>query len=700
MRLVRIAVCCLVLPAGWVQAQNLLTNSGFQNAALTPWVQIGTHGGRVTQATGFGIIPSQNTAAWATVYNNGSGGVGVWEGVYQTVANIGPGTYILQADVLAHNRTDAFLWVPGQASSAPTDTFVRFGYDLTGGTDPDAGTVVLTPPLNTGAQWRRQQIQFTKATVASTITVFMLTQSHFSHTGNWAAFDNTRLDNVTNCSTAITVTDMMPSSLNTPPNPGVQSFTINGTNLNQASGANLVGPSLSSPPVITGTITASSASQLTVDFDLTNAIPGVYDLLVPHLDGGCRPGTMSGAFTLNCACPATTVTGVARSHGLSGSNHVLTLSGLNVTCLTGVKLRKTRDGGAEINATSLTPNGSDLDVQFNLTGAEGGRYDLLFTHPCQQITPAQGMTAAFLVYMPEITNGSFEEGWTNDPTTGSVCANPAANGNRPKARHWDQRLFAASGQGGHKRDGNVWFPECINGRIKNLTGDHYNGLDVVTDGTNPTNVVSFFQTIAAPHVNENGVSTQPFNVRAEMAINGASAAFPAVGRIRLYDGTDADGNTIATTVISSRFEAADDFGLITDPTYEVIAPAGTMYTSDPPVLTIEFRVTTSENSPSNTAVGFWVDNVRTGPYVAPGCSPTVWADADDDHDVDLDDFGVWQQCVTGSTPGLPAGLDYCKCLDREVPFNVIDVADFVEFTRCASGANVPWTPAVAPLCEP
>lgn len=68
------------------------------------------------------------------------------------------------------------------------------------------------------------------------------------------------------------------------------------------------------------------------------------------------------------------------------------------------------------------------------------------------------------------------------------------------------------------------------------------------------------------------------------------------------------------------------------------------------------------------------------------CSLT-WADADGDSDVDMDDFGVFQGCFTGSAAGYDfAG--YCGCFDRAGGAGV-DLADFAAFAQCATGASVP-----------
>jgi hypothetical protein len=66
-----------------------------------------------------------------------------------------------------------------------------------------------------------------------------------------------------------------------------------------------------------------------------------------------------------------------------------------------------------------------------------------------------------------------------------------------------------------------------------------------------------------------------------------------------------------------------------------------------------------------------------------------FADADDDDDVDMDDFARYQLCFTGN--GTPAE-GQCRCFDRDDDDDV-DADDLDEFTACATRANVPWAPS-------
>ncbi len=77
------------------------------------------------------------------------------------------------------------------------------------------------------------------------------------------------------------------------------------------------------------------------------------------------------------------------------------------------------------------------------------------------------------------------------------------------------------------------------------------------------------------------------------------------------------------------------------------------------------------------------------------CCPLPFADADHDGDVDQDDFGAFQICYNGEE-AVPIG---CACFDRNQD-NHVDSDDFIAFSFCWTGANVPWSQAVTPSCNP
>jgi len=77
------------------------------------------------------------------------------------------------------------------------------------------------------------------------------------------------------------------------------------------------------------------------------------------------------------------------------------------------------------------------------------------------------------------------------------------------------------------------------------------------------------------------------------------------------------------------------------------------------------------------------------------CCPYPFADIDTDGDVDQDDFGLFQICLTGFVPSVPTG---CECLNHNGDAG-IDAADFEAFSACATGPNVPAVPVPAG-CDP
>ncbi len=78
---------------------------------------------------------------------------------------------------------------------------------------------------------------------------------------------------------------------------------------------------------------------------------------------------------------------------------------------------------------------------------------------------------------------------------------------------------------------------------------------------------------------------------------------------------------------------------------------------------------------------------------AEGCSVPIRADFDGDGDVDQEDFGHLQACMSGPSvaPTDPGCADACLDTDMDVDHN-----DTLIFIRCLSGPNVPGTPTCAP----
>ncbi|MHC4443305.1 MAG: hypothetical protein ACYTBZ_03320 [Planctomycetota bacterium] len=89
----------------------------------------------------------------------------------------------------------------------------------------------------------------------------------------------------------------------------------------------------------------------------------------------------------------------------------------------------------------------------------------------------------------------------------------------------------------------------------------------------------------------------------------------------------------------------------------------------------------------------WLD--ADSPPGASICNAVVFADADEDGDVDQDDFGIFQLCYTGGSLPIPFDPEYCQCFDRN-GVTGIDNADFTAFQDCATGPNIPFDPGNPP----
>jgi hypothetical protein len=71
--------------------------------------------------------------------------------------------------------------------------------------------------------------------------------------------------------------------------------------------------------------------------------------------------------------------------------------------------------------------------------------------------------------------------------------------------------------------------------------------------------------------------------------------------------------------------------------------------------------------------------------------PTPFADADEDGDVDVDDFARLQLCINTGLGSPPASLsEECRCFDRNGNRVIGDSVDLTKFAACGSGPGVPW----------
>lgn len=504
------------------------------------------------------------------------------------------------------------------------------------------------------------------------------------------------------CPNPMTVISVSPAEFIIPPTPGVETLTITGANLDAATGLALVGPVTRD-----GTIVTQTAGEITATFDLSSAPLGNYALVVDRVnENNCTDVTKTNAVTIACGVPNASVATIVNDRGLHGDTaHTIRLTGNNLAGISSVKLRKSNNflAGTEIVGTSYTMVGDDLEVTFDLTNAEGGLYNVQYamSASCATVTPSEH-PRAFLVYMPELTNGGFEEGYRPDEKDVLCVDGNVRPPKNPKAKHWDERFSGSSWGGEHCRDSHIWAPKCVDGNVKNITGSHYGGRDLVTNGTTTT---TLFQTIAAPYVDAQAISTEAFNIRAELAANGGTQFEPVTIKIRLLDGTPTDVEQVFGEAViladggNEETGIEGDQGLVASPDFNAVVPQNSQYMTDPPLLTIAIEFQTS-GAGFNEYYGFYVDNVRSGPFVPPSCyGRLIWADNNDDGMVDMLDFAELQTCLTQGVAGAQDLPLECICLDRNFDQRITE-ADVVEFVKCATGPAVPWTAEAAPLCQP
>ncbi len=332
------------------------------------------------------------------------------------------------------------------------------------------------------------------------------------------------------------------------------------------------------------------------------------------------PGGMPHSVLFKCGRnPATLIRKVVEPNGLQGTIHTVRLQGDNLADITSISLRRMRADGVRLDnngtATILGLNrrilGSDLLVDFDLTGAEAGRYAIEPTDSCGV---AMAFPDVFLVYLPTLTNGGFETGHVADREAAPICANPAANGNKSRPLHWDafkggDHDLGSQDQFEIVRDGRVWFP-CSPSR--GVTGAHYGSIH--NNFTN-NDWNGMYQTIAAPFVSGQ-TSVRAYNLFVDADV----ASFQALSRgvFRLVDGDNYSGVLIDEVEITNTQATSGDM-LVRSPEFKVTVPAGYVYKSNPPLLTIELI---SRSAPNDTCPGaicgaavsikaFHVDNLRT-----------------------------------------------------------------------------------------
>jgi hypothetical protein len=327
----------------------------------------------------------------------------------------------------------------------------------------------------------------------------------------------------------------------------------------------------------------------------------------------------------------------------------LTISGTNLDAVTAAVLR----GSSTIVGSIVNQQSTQLVVDFDLTNAGIGSYSLTLERnsPC----PDAYVPNAFRVtYAPTLfRNGGFELG---DPTD----ANDMPGWTYVQFRPWpgwgsppptlakktavvlggvpcEGTFFGGGDAGGHANFhvGLVQNFTTVPGATYRVTGCYFGGLQNSND-------TGWWEVLIKDGITENPDITPGSTLIAkkERLPNGGDINFN-----ENFDGT---------------FVAASDSS------------------------TILLKWGRSESADWKYSMAGW-DNIA----IVATCH-TPFADADNDGDVDQEDFGVFQRCYTGTGLGpVPsgAGFEYCTCFDRNNAGDV-DQADWSKFEACATGPEI------------
>jgi hypothetical protein len=100
--------------------------------------------------------------------------------------------------------------------------------------------------------------------------------------------------------------------------------------------------------------------------------------------------------------------------------------------------------------------------------------------------------------------------------------------------------------------------------------------------------------------------------------------------------------------------------------------------------------TTKSNNYSLTSGNAWGTDIA-GEVFDP--CPLLFGDSDFDHDVDQEDFGAFQACLSGTE--MQPLSEVCTCFDRNDD-SLINSVDFTAFKNCMTGAGTPSSPPSPP----
>lgn len=345
-------------------------------------------------------------------------------------------------------------------------------------------------------------------------------------------------------------------------------------------------------------------------------------------NSGTQNATHADAMAFEeCSTPITYLASITPSLDTNDSVlHVTDLAGSGFTGTPTVFLSKP---GFSLLATNVVVvSSTKLTCDFDLTGVPGGRYDVFVKQGgCIETLPQ-----AVTVVAAEFINGDFEL-----PEAPQNCGPPYPQPVGGLPTGWSADI-------GLSRDGNAPVPPSC----PSPAGGHYGSMSNADVGT-----MRAWQTVRV-------IPGQPYRFSGQFA--GSADCV-----ISLLNG-DENGTVLQSTTVYTGGSGS-------------WVPGSVVATATSDIMTVMWEIrNATPSSPGGHADGlsFGTD------------CPLNWADADEDGDVDMDDFAAWQRCVS-ITGSIPEDLPYCRCMDRAAPYGRIDLQDFPAFSQCVSGPGIPWT---------
>lgn len=436
---------------------------------------------------------------------------------------------------------------------------------------------------------------------------------------------------------------------------------ITGTNMTNVTGVKLV--QVATETIVSATLGTQTATTVdaTVQVAAEAAPLGLYNVVVEQAD--CVTQVLYDAYEVTCANETvfTEVIPDSVTEGDAGLNSiVLTVKGTGLVAppffilpeLSNVRLTL---GGLAIVATNVqvAQNGQDLDVTFDLSSAPAGNYQLRATRDdaCNNPAPAQLFTINSSVPRVNVLfNGGFDDfGPQADNTT------------IPSGHGWFKYVQTTGFD--------LRYNETLNGMPGPHGGDNYGGVHTGNgDNAHGVNVVTGL--------------TPGQNVVLTGAIGGCSNGGEGdrdyQHRIILWDWDATSQPLPADTAELGRFmiDTADKCSGQWIPfSFSATVPSsGTV--------TVDFgywRMNPGWAIPATHA-----DEIQ---LLVPEPCPKPYGDADQDGDIDAEDFGRWQKCFTGTGPGTPFATGECLCFDADGD-QLIGQTDYQAFSGCATGPGI------------